>query len=125
MRFPELDSLFRELLATNLGPGYGLSVVRVAADLSVVDVELRLLAGRTYCCAEPGCHLPRGIMRLVRLAAQRSIGLPESVIVRWHCHVERGAKLECRRQLALSVESDAYEFEATSGGPTAEERSSV
>ena len=55
---PELETLFRDLLASNRGPGYGVSVLGATPDLSVIDVSLRFIAGRTYCCAEPGCHLP-------------------------------------------------------------------
>jgi hypothetical protein len=114
----ELDNLFRDLLSSNHGPGYGVSVLGASPDLSVIDVDLRFIAGRTYCCAEPGCHLPydTGQRRLRRLAAERAIALPESVTVRWHCHVERGAKLECMIKLELPPESEAYDFEIAYGG---------
>jgi hypothetical protein len=107
---PELDSLFRELLAANGGPGYGISVLAAAPDLSVIDVELRFIAGRSYCCAEPGCHLGLDNLKLLRLAAERCVRLPESVTVRWHCRVERGARLEVMKSFGLPIESDAYDF---------------
>ena len=121
MANPELDNLFRDLLATNGGPGYGVSFLGASTDLSIIDVELHFVAGRTYCCAEPGCHLPRdtGQQLLRRLAAERAIALPESVTVRWHCHVERGAKFECMTKLGLPAESEAYDFEVAYGGEAA------
>jgi hypothetical protein len=109
---PELDSLFRDLLAANRGPGYGVSLIGAAPDLSVIDVDLRFIAGQTYCCAEPGCHLPfdKEQRRVRQLAAERAIQLPEALTVRWHCHVEEGAKLECHKSFRLPVESKAYDF---------------
>ena len=118
---PELDKLFRDLLASNQGPGYGVSVLGASPDLSLIDVDLHFMAGRTYCCAEPGCHLPRDAeqQRLRRLAAERAIALPKSVTVRWHCHVERGAKLQCMTKLGSPVESNAYDFEVAYGSEAA------
>ncbi len=122
MNYPDLDNLFRDLLASNRGPGYAVSVIRAASDLSVIDVELRFIAGRTYCCAEPGCHMPfdREQKRLHRLAAERAISLPESVTVRWHCHVELGVILGgSSRSGATPRESQAYNFEVAYGGAAA------
>lgn len=119
MPHPELDSLFRELLATNKGPGYAINVRHAAPDLSIVDVELRFIAGRSYCCAEPACHLPHDCRRILRLAAQRAVSLPESVTVRWHCYVEKGTRLDSLKYLGLPAESDPYDFEAISGRPVA------
>jgi hypothetical protein len=117
---PELDNLFRNLLASNRGPGYGVSVTGAAADLSVIDVELRFIAGRSYCCAEPGCHVGLDNAKLLRLAAQRSVPLPESVTVRWHCHVAQGARLEVMKSFGRPVESEAYDFvEIVQGGSAA------
>lgn len=118
----ELESLFRDLLSSNRGLRYGVSVLGATPDLSVIDVELCFLAGRTYCCAEPGCHLPSdsGQERLRRLAAEGAVALPELVTVHWHCHVERGARLACLTKLGLPAESEAYDFEVVySGGATA------
>jgi hypothetical protein len=116
---PELDSLFHDLLASNRGPGYGISVIATAPDLSIIDVDLRFISGRNYCCAEPGCHLPSNTDRLVQLAADRSIHLPESLTIRWHCRVEQGAHLECLKSFGLLTETDAYEFESLSTGRAA------
>lgn len=107
-RWPEIDDLFREFFSTNRGPGYGVSVTSAAPDRSTIEVEFRFLASRSYCCAEPGCHLPRDCERLIRLAAERSIHLPEGVAVRWHCIVEEGASLRCRR---APVVAKAYEYD--------------
>jgi hypothetical protein len=90
-----------------------------APGLSVIDVDLSFIADRTYCCAEPGCHLPRDNRRLRSLAAERGIQLPEAVAVRWHCHVEQGAKFQCMKRFGLPVESEAYDFEVTYGGAAA------
>lgn len=121
MAYLELDNLFRDLLASNRGPGYGVAVIGAAPDLSVIDVDLRFIAGRTYCCAEPGCHVPfdKEQQRLRRLAAERAIELPDALTVRWHCHVEEGAKLECHRHLASPAESKAYDFEVAYGATAA------
>jgi len=109
---PNLDNVFRDLFSFNRGPGYRISVTDAAPDLSVINVEFRFLAGHSYCCAEPGCHLPRNCERLVRLAAERSIRLPDDLIVCWHCVVEEGASLECRRSPTVT---NAYEFDAVVG----------
>jgi hypothetical protein len=116
MAAPELDDLFRDLLASNRGPGYDISVTAVAPDFSVIEVSLRFLEGQTYCCAESGCHLPRSYEQLVRIAAERSIPIPSDVLVRWHCYVEQGARLESHQAFGLPLESIAYEFEAAYGG---------
>jgi hypothetical protein len=122
LAYPELDNLFRDLLASNRGPGYGVSVISAAGDLSAIDVDLRFIAGRTYCCAEPGCHMPIDNQqgRLRCLAAERDIRLPDVMTVRWHCHVEAGAKLECYKALGLPLESEAYDFEVAYGQKAAE-----
>ena len=117
MRPPELNELFQELLASNGGSGYGISVTGAAPDLSTIDVEFRFLAGRIYCCAEPGCHLPWNSERLLRLAAERSIHLPDDVRVQWHCVVEEGACLECLAALRIPTESRGYEFDAVTPSP--------
>src|SRR4051794_11561366 len=98
----EIETMIRELLAANNSPGYGITVCDAASDPPTIDVDFRFLFGRTYCCAEPGCHLPRDLSRLPRLAG---------IVIRWHCRVEDGAKLKCREQLGLPLESEAYEFE--------------
>ena len=120
MAYPELDNLFRDLLASNRGPGYGVSVIGASPDLSVIDVDLRFIAGRSYCCAEPGCHLGLDNGKLLRLAAERCVPLPDSVTVRWHCHVEQGARLEVMTSFGLPVESEPYDFvESVHGGSAA------
>jgi hypothetical protein len=108
----ELTDGFVELLSKNRGPGYGIKVIDAAADLSRIDVEIVFVAGRTYCCAEPGCHLPRDSKRLVELAAIRSIPIPELAAITWHFRIEAGARLECLNTLGLPLESPAYEFDA-------------
>jgi hypothetical protein len=113
--YPELDRIVRDLLASNRGPGYDVSVVAVTPDHAVIDVNLCFVTGRTYCCDEPGCHIPRRCERLLKLAAEPSISLPDHVVVRWHCRVEQGTRLECHKAFGLPLESDAYEFEAVSG----------
>jgi hypothetical protein len=116
LAYPKLDNLFRELLATNRGPGYGISVVAATSDLSSIEVDLRFLSGRTYCCGEPGCHLPSNIDRIIKLAANSSILLPASAVIHWHCFVEEGVLFESMKSLGLPLESKAYNFDARSGG---------
>ncbi len=84
--------------------------LRFATHLSEILVDLRFAQGRTYCCAEPSCHLPASHRKLIQLAAERSITIPETVIVHWHCHVEAGAKLESLAKLGLPLESQAYDI---------------
>src|SRR5689334_22992890 len=105
---PEIETMIQELLATNNSPGYGIVVRDAASDPATIDVDIRFLSGRTYCCAEPGCHLPRDWSRIPRLT-----GIP----IRWHCRVEDGAKLKCHEQLGLPLESEAYEFDFITGDP--------
>lgn len=112
---PELDNLFRDLLASNSGPGYGVAVRGVTPDRFLIEVEVRFLAGRSYCCAEPFCHLPWNTARLLELAAERGVELPESVVVGWHCYVEAGARLEVLECFGLPAESAAYDSTATTG----------
>ena len=117
LAYPQLDSLFRDLLAANRSPGYGVDVTGAAPDLSVIEVDLRFIAGRTYCCAEPGCHVPidKAQRRLRKMAAERAILFPEAVTVRWHCRVEEGVKLECLRSAGVPAESEEYDFEVAYG----------
>jgi hypothetical protein len=119
MSLSELGDLFQELLGPKRRLRFGVRVTGAAADLSVIDAEFRFLAGRSYCCTQPGCHLPWNCERLVRLAAERSIRLPDDVTVRWHCLVEEGARNLCLREFGRPIESKAHEFDFVSGGPSA------
>lgn len=114
---PELDGLFRDLMATNRGPGYGITVVDAASDLSVIRVDLRFRAGFTYCCAEPLCHLStdRTMLRFRDLARKRRMQLPEAIAIHWHFYVEAGAILTDLAAFGLSPESKGYDFEVTFG----------
>jgi hypothetical protein len=99
---PEIEAAIGELLAGNNAPGYGIAVRGVSTDPPIIDVDIRFISGRTYCCAEPGCHLPRDTSRLPALAG---------FTIRWHCRVEDGARLRCLSALGMPMESTAYEFE--------------
>jgi hypothetical protein len=101
-----IEALINELLAENRSPGYGIAVRNVANDPPTIDVECRFLSGRTYCCAEPGCHLPRDLSRLPMLFG---------FTIRWHCIVERGAQLKCLETFGLPLDSDGYEYEFATG----------
>src|SRR5262245_36587509 len=103
----EIEALIRELLAKNRSPGYGIDVRDVVAGPPTIDVEFRFLSGRTYFCAEPGCHLPRELSRLPRLAG---------FTIRWHCIVERGALLKTLAVLGLPLESEGYEYDFVLNG---------
>ena len=77
-----------------------------------MDVTVTFLAGRRYCCAEPGCHLPWEAASVVNFAAGMGITLPPRLTIGWHVVVEKGALLECLRSRAGgSLESDAYEYD--------------
>jgi hypothetical protein len=110
-----LESALREFLSRNHGPGYRVTVTRVEPDASAADVTLVFESGKTYCCAEPFCHVPPKLGEFIRFAAERSVPLPDSFVIRWHCRVEQGAKLEVLRAFGRPIESDAYEFDAASG----------
>ncbi len=114
MDIEALDRLFGTLLATNRGPGYGISILGADADLSAIDVELRFLSGRTYCCAEPGCHLPWDHRRLRQIAADQGIPLPESLLVRWKVRVERGAMLQSLALVGPEISSEESVYEVVS-----------
>jgi hypothetical protein len=111
MDFKELNLLFRDLLSTNRGPGYDIDVTDAADDLSKIDVTVVFGSGRTYCCAEPGCHFLNAGSRLLRLAAKSSFNFPNNVVIQWHCCVEDGAKMECHKALGIPLESKAYEYD--------------
>jgi hypothetical protein len=119
MTLSQLDDLFRELFASKSRLRYGISVTGAAPDLSTIDVDFRFLTGQSYCCIEPGCHLPWSCADLVRLAAERSGRLPDDVVVKWHCIVEEGARDQTLRAFGRSVESKAHEFDFVSGDPSA------
>jgi hypothetical protein len=109
-----LTDVFLQLLSGNRNPGYGIKVVDAAADLSRIDVEIVFLAGRTYCCFESGCQLPRDSKRLVELAAVKSITIPEQVTVNWHFRIEDGAKHDCSGWM---LASSAYEYDVVGMPP--------
>jgi len=106
---PEIEALINELLAANRSPGYGITVRNVASDPPTIDVDLRFLSGRTYCCAEPGCHLPSDLSRLPLLVG---------FTIRWHCIVEDGAQLKCLEDLGLPLDGDGYDYEFATVGST-------
>jgi hypothetical protein len=106
----QLDNLFIELMASNRGPGYAIKFLNATDDLSVINVELRFVTGRVYCCGEPSCHLPSNNGRLLAIAAQHGVPLPEAVIVRWHCYVEQGSRFEVNKAFRLPEENTAYDY---------------
>jgi hypothetical protein len=115
MDYQELEQLFRDLLASNRGPGYGISVNGAADDLSRIDVTITFISGRKYCCAEQGCHLPRNTKRVVQMAVQRSLSVPDNLVIHCHCCVEEGAKMESGAPPGMSRESEAYKFDYVTG----------
>ena len=110
-----LQPLIEELLATNRGAGCAVAVKDATAGLSSISVDLRFVSGRTYCCAEPMCHLPASCDRLIELAAAQGLQLPKNVRVNWHCFVEQGVHLKCLEAFGLATMSDGYEMDAVSG----------
>src|SRR5262245_52363089 len=102
----EVEALIRERLSANESPGYGIAVLGVASDPPTIDVELRFLSGRTYCCTEPGCHIPADIASQPQLA---------EFTIRWHCIVERGARLKCHAVFGLPLEHEGYEYDYVIG----------
>lgn len=117
MSLAELESILIEYLGAKSPSRFGVTLVHATPDCSMIDVELRFLSGETYCCSEPGCHLPRHCDGLIDFAAERSVVLPRRMTVHWHCIIEAGARMECNRAMGLPFESEAYEFDDVSGGP--------
>jgi hypothetical protein len=113
----QLENIIRDFLGPERAARFVVSVLNAIPDLSVIDVKVVFQAGRSYCCAEPGCHFPKSCEHLICLANAQSIRLPDHVLVRWHCHVEKGARLQCLAGLGIPIESDAYSFEYSSGAP--------
>jgi hypothetical protein len=110
-----LECALQDFLSRNRSPGYRVTVTHVEPDGSAADVALVFESGKTYCCAEPCCHVPSKLGKFIRFAAERSVPLPESFVIRWHCRVEQGAKLEVLQAIGRPIESDAYEFTVVSG----------
>jgi hypothetical protein len=96
------EELIRDLVSANRFPGYEIAILRESLDPPAIEVRIRFLAGRTYCCAEPGCHLP--------LMSPKGGPLEHTTIL-WRCQVEKGARLESLAALGLPLETDGYEFE--------------
>ena len=121
MDIRQLNDLFTDLLASNRGPGYGVEVTGTTADASVVEVKITFLAGKTYCCSEPFCHVRRDAARVLRFAAGRGIPLPEGIEIRWHFVVEAGTLLTCNKASGLPErEVERREFDAVSRSSGAE-----
>ena len=110
----KIEYLIREALAANRGPGYEIAVTDVAANMSTVDVELRFLSGRIYCCAEPGCHIPR------LETVFRSCEIPQGCQIRWHCKVEKGLALSAMRRLGCRLKAKAMTFYSWGNSPIRE-----
>lgn len=79
-----------------------------------VELEIRFSAGATYCCAEPGCHLPTHAStwwrHLRRELKDANIDPPE-LTVQIHGVVEEGALLNVLRAMGMSASSTAYEYD--------------
>ena len=101
-----VESLIRELLSANRSC-YGICVTSVAADLKAIDLEVRFLAGRRYCCYEFGCHFPMHSDAIIAL----SPAFPACLRVRWRCHIEKGAIFDLPGAKNGSYLSDALYYE--------------
>jgi hypothetical protein len=106
MEITEAEALVRDLLSSNKGAGYGLTVTSLAADLQTINIEVRFLAGKTYCCHEFGCHFPQYSDALIRLSPE----FPPNLIVRWHYCVERGATFAVPDRRVAFYESEALDY---------------
>lgn len=96
------EKMIRDLMSANRSPGYEIAVLRVTANPPTIEVRLRFLAGKKYCCAEPGCHLP---------VMSPKGGPLEHTTILWRCQVEKGARLESLAALGLPLETEGYEYE--------------
>ncbi len=96
------EKLIRDLLSANRSPGYGIEILGESANPRTIEVRLRFLAGKTYCCAEPGCHLP---------FVSPKGGPLEHTTILWRCQVEKSARLESLAALGLPLETNGYEYE--------------
>jgi hypothetical protein len=110
----DLHNLFTDFLASNRGPGYQIAVTDAAINLSQIEVAITFISGRTYCCAEPFCHVPDDLMKLIRFAAARGVSLPPELKVRWHFIVENGVQLSCNKSLGLPLAVNHQEYDAVS-----------
>jgi hypothetical protein len=114
MDIADIDKLVNEALSRNRGPGYRVAVTDAAADLSHINVAVTFIAGRTYCCAEPFCHVPHDLSKFFRFAAERGVIFPAHAEVRWHFVVEDGAMFSVYKDLGLPLASKHREYDAVS-----------
>jgi hypothetical protein len=111
---PEIENLVKDFLSRNRGPGYGLAVRHVADDLSTIHGTITFLSSRTYCCAEPFCHVPHDLSKFIRFAAERGFVLPPQLKIHWHFVVEAGSLLSCNKALGASLEARHQEYDEVS-----------
>jgi hypothetical protein len=119
MNSADFCNLVHDFLASNRGPGYRVSVSHLSSDLSRAQVTLTFIAGRTYCCAEPFCHLPQDASKFLAFAAERDFSLPRNLQLDWHCVVEEGTLLTSNEALGLPLVSPRLEYDVVSAIPSA------
>lgn len=105
----DLNALFHDCFARNREPGCSVAVIGAEADLSVIDIRVTFLAGRTYCCAEPGCHF--SLPGLRKVAAKHGMALPDRLRVRFYGFVEEGAIFQNLKMTNGSQRVEAYGYE--------------
>lgn len=87
----QLQDLFDRLFAANRATVCSVVVTGAKPDLSEIDIRVTFLAGRAYCCAEPGCHFSLSALR--KIATEQGHELPGNLRVSFHGVVEEGAEL--------------------------------
>jgi hypothetical protein len=79
-----------------------------------IELELRFLAGKRYCCAEWGCFLPafdkRWWTRLREGLQESTERIPPPLTLLVHGVVEEGAGLRVLKCIGLSMLSEAYSY---------------
>jgi alkylhydroperoxidase/carboxymuconolactone decarboxylase family protein YurZ len=112
MELDKIETVFREFFAAHRSH-YGIRITSAALDFSKIYVDFTLLAGHSYCCSEPGCHLPWNCKKLIAIALAHALPMPDEITVYWPGIVQAGAKLETLKGLGIPPESNANEWDAT------------
>lgn len=108
------EQLLKGYLSRNRGPGYGIAVDAVASDSSTIVATVSFVDGKSYCCAEPFCHLPRNLTKFTSFAAARGVTLPTPFKIHWHIVIEEGATFTVNASFGAPLASSHREYDIVS-----------